>query len=694
MDQALAIYLPMDRRHALATGIPLPARTQGAVLFADIAGFTPLTETLTRELGPRRGAEELPRQLNLIYDALIREVDRYGGSVIDFAGDAITCWFDQDTGRRATACGLAMQEAMRAFATVELPSGSTAAMAMKVAAASGVVQRLLVGDPQVQLMDVLAGATLTRMAAAEQVAQKGEVVLDEVTADRLGALLDIPRWRSDEQGARFAVVAGLRESVAPHPWPPLASGSLHPEALRPWLLPTVYERLQAGQGEFLTELRPAVALFLRFGGIDYDADPEAGQKLDGFVRQVQALLIPYEGTLLQLTIAEKGSYLYAAFGAPIAHEDDARRAALTALQLRSLCEGLPFMTHVQMGLTRGTMRTGAYGGSTRRTYGSLGDEVNLAARLMQHARPGQIIASGRVQRATPSLFTWQPLEEIRVKGKREPIPIFALVGTDRSTTIHLQEPRYTLPLVGRKAELAMVEEKIAQVLAGHGQLVNITAEAGMGKSRLVAEVIRHATRAGLQGYGGECQSFGINTPYLVWQSIWRAFFALDENSSLKIQQKMVERQLARLNPALLPRLPLIGSVLNLPLPDTPFTRTLSAAQRKQFREALLVDVLKARAATSPLLLVLEDAHWLDPLSQDLLDNIARAIRQARVLLVLACRPPEALARPAPQALSLPYASEIPLASLTPQEAVQLMDGKLAEWQATHDKPLPGPVVEQ
>ncbi len=93
----LAAYLPADRLHALAGGTTLPSRARGTVLFADISGFTPLTEALVRTLGARRGAEELARQLNAVYDALIAEVDRYGGSVIGFDGDAITCWFD-DTG--------------------------------------------------------------------------------------------------------------------------------------------------------------------------------------------------------------------------------------------------------------------------------------------------------------------------------------------------------------------------------------------------------------------------------------------------------------------------------------------------------------------------------------------------------------------------------------------------------------------
>ncbi|RME46814.1 MAG: adenylate/guanylate cyclase domain-containing protein, partial [Caldilineae bacterium] len=177
MTESPAAYLPMDRRQALAHGATLPDRTRGAALFADISGFTPLTEALVRELGPRRGADELTRQLNHVYDALIAEVHRYRGSVITFSGDAITCWLDGDDGRRAAACALAMQRAMAQFEHVETPAGVTVSLAMKAAVTTGSVRRFLIGAPDIQRMDVLAGATLDRMAEAEHHAMRGEVVI-------------------------------------------------------------------------------------------------------------------------------------------------------------------------------------------------------------------------------------------------------------------------------------------------------------------------------------------------------------------------------------------------------------------------------------------------------------------------------------------------------------------------------------
>jgi len=300
----------------------LPHRPSGAVLFADVSGFTPLTAALLEELGLRRGPEELTRQLNLVYETLITEVHRYGGSVIGFSGDSITCWFDTDDGRRATACGLAIQEAMSQYASVQTPGGAQVSLGVKAAVAAGPVRRFLVGDPEVQNIDVLAGSPLDRVAAAEGQAGKGEVVVAPEVAARLGERLRVAEYRAEAgTGARFAVVAGRAESAPPAPWP-TPEPELSDEQTRAWLLPPVYERLKGGQGGFLAEIRPAVALFLGFSGIDYDGDDLAGEKLDGYIRWVQRVLTRYDGSLLQLTIGDKGSYLYAAFGAPVAHGDD------------------------------------------------------------------------------------------------------------------------------------------------------------------------------------------------------------------------------------------------------------------------------------------------------------------------------------------------------------------------------------
>jgi predicted ATPase/class 3 adenylate cyclase len=668
--ETLVAYLPQDRRLAMAAGRELPSRTRGAALCADLSGFTPLTEALARKLGKRRGAEELTLRLNRFYEALIAPVEAYGGSVVGFSGDAITCWFDMDDGRRAIAAAQAMQTAMKAFACLRLSSGESISLGVKVAVASGPVRRLQVGDPAIQTWDTLAGAIMDRLAALGHLAKTGEVLLDEATASGLHDMLEIDEWRASESGCRAAVLSGSNISVEPSaqvlPFP-----SLNEAQIRPWLLPAVFARLQAGQGEFLTELRPAVALFLCFSGLDYDHDEAVGDKLDAVIRQVQSILAAYDGALIQLTIGDKGSYLYAAFGAPTAHEDDAARAAAAALELSALPNKVESIRSVSIGLSKGVMRAGAYGSVTCRTYGMLGDQVNLAARLMERAAPGQVLASETVWQAAPD-FCWQALPALEVKGKRAAVTPAILLGRQEGKTLCAP----ALRMVGRGPELALIEEKLALARRGQGQIVSITGEAGMGKSRLLAEVLQRA--GGLARCEGECQSYGAQSAYLVWHAIWRAFFGLDSVSPAAEQIETLEKALSGIDPDFPLRLPLLGAALNLSIPDNGLTSAMDARARKTSRESLLLDCLRARTGREPLVLVLEDLHWIDPLSRDLLEVIGRAIQELPVLILLAYRPPlEAAAPFLPGLANLEYASEVRLTELTRAEIEQLVIARLA-----------------
>lgn len=676
MNLALQAYLPQDRRHALARSTPLPDRAEGAALFADLTGYTPLTEALARAFGPRRGAEELLHQLDRLYDAVIDPVEAHRGSVIGFAGDAITCWFDNTHGgnavTRATVCALLMQQAVAALPAFILPDGHTMRLALKVAVTAGPVRRFQAGDPALQYWDILAGATVARLAVAEQLACRNEIILDEAAIARLGTAVLVHGWRTaPEQGATFAVVEGLQEPVAPTPWPPLAP--LPDEALRPWMPPAVYERLRRGQGDFLPELRPAVALFVRFAGWHYDADDEAGIKLDRYIRWVQRTIHALDGTLLQVTIGDKGSYLYIAFGAPTAHEDDARRAAVAALALRSPPPEVAPPGAVQFGLTQGIMRTGASGSQSCRTYSVLGDQVNLAARLMQHAAPGQILATSSVMQATGHHFAWLSHPAITVKGKTQPVALWELQGAHQHSPATRHEPTPTSPMVGRVAEMALIEARLAQAAGGQGQVVAITAEAGIGKSRLVAEILRLARARGIRCAVGAAHSYATDAPYLIWQPLWRTLLDLPADALPEAEIDVLHRVLGAIDPALLPRLPLLGAVLDLPIPDSPLTRTFDPTLRQRSCEALLVACLRALARQQPLLLVLEDIHWADTLSHDLLAAIARAAATLPVLLVLAARPMgDGDREPTAPALSLPHTTELRLSEFTLEESEEMV----------------------
>lgn len=656
-------------------GEDLPDRMQGVALFADISGFTPLTEALVGALGLRRGADELTRQLNLVYEALIVQVHRYGGSVVSFSGDGITCWFQagrpagsEAAGLRATACAQAMQQAIKRFARVDIPSGQAISLAIKVGLASGPVRRFRVGDPHIQYLDVLAGVTLDRMAAAQGQAGQGEIVLGAELADQLGRQVELVGWRADTATRwRFAVAGRLTAAVAEAPWPtPPTPAEATPDTglgedqTRPWVLAPVYERLNVGQGRFLAELRTAVALFLRFGGLDYDGDDAAGEKLGAYLCWVQNVLARYEGYLIQLTTGDKGSYLYAVFGAPLAHEDDAVRAVAAALELRAPPPELGFIRSVQIGLSQGQMRAGAYGSPERLTYGVLGSEVNIAARLMSKARPGQILVSKRVADAAARSYRFEDLGSVELKGRQAAIPVFRALGDHQpgqvgATLAVAPHGVAQTAMIGRAAERAALGTRLRALQSDRvGGVVVVEGEAGIGKSRLVADFVDQARALGVTCLAGAGDAIATSTPYHAWRPIFRQLLDPDggaEGGKFLARWPAVP-ELGRLAP-------LLTAVLPLDMADNEITAQMTGQVRADNTHELLVRLLQAAAGETPTALILEDSHWLDSASWTLASLVSQRVQP--LLMVVTARPmagppsagyAELLQNPATRRLSL------------------------------------------
>ncbi|MGL4651016.1 MAG: adenylate/guanylate cyclase domain-containing protein, partial [Caldilineaceae bacterium] len=286
---ALSAYAPQDRRVAGARGEALPLQAEGAVLFVDIAGFTPLTERLATTLGLRRGADALTRLLNHVYTALIAEIEAVSGSVIGFSGDAVTCWFAApaqgglpDAAHRALVAASGVQRAMAGFTNAEAAPGVAASLSVKCALAAGGITRALVGDPEILQLDVIAGATVDRMAAAEALAEAGELIADENLVAALAGKCSVLEWRV-EGNQRFAQIEPVPASGdPPAPLPTLPNAAS-------WVPAPVAAAIRSGHERFLAELRPAVALFVRFAGIDWERGPDAAEHLNAWIRWAQGV---------------------------------------------------------------------------------------------------------------------------------------------------------------------------------------------------------------------------------------------------------------------------------------------------------------------------------------------------------------------------------------------------------------------
>jgi class 3 adenylate cyclase/tetratricopeptide (TPR) repeat protein/ABC-type dipeptide/oligopeptide/nickel transport system ATPase subunit len=659
---------------------PLLARVQrfeAVGLFADVSGFTPMCEALGKY--GRAGTEELTTLLNRYFTEMIGLIQSYGGIIATFGGDALTVLFPttrqtrQPVARRAIECALEMQKRMRNYQAIATIAGNFD-LGMKAGLALGPILSMTAGYPDRYMQFLSAGQVLDRCAEAEHHAERGQVLIHHALLPYTGAIA------REAVADDFSRVTALLRPARPQPLSPLPAWSTEIEkTLANYFHPALSQRLLAGQTRFVNEHRRVTILFVRFEDFDYDNDPEVAGKLQDYLSQVIEIVGQYGGFLRQLDMGDKGSKFIVLFGTPVAYEDDEERALRCALTLTAIPN-----RNCRVGINTGFVFCGLVGSPDRQEYTVMGDAVNLAARLMQAAKPGQVIVSGPVKHRVNSRFEWETLGSIQVKGKSQPVEIFGVEGINTTSGNQaLQVAKYNLPMVGRQKALEQLDNTLKAVKAGPGYLVGISGEAGLGKTRLAAEVIRLSNEQKFSGYIGECQSYGTNISYLPWQAVWQKIFGLNPALPVSQQITQLENSLTRLVPELVYRLPLLAPVVNLPLPDNDLTRNLDRQLRKTLLENLLVSCLaRFSSQQGPVLMVLEDLHWLDPLSADLLEAVAAGLASLPVLVLMLYRPPdvtslETFATLLNRLKKLPVFSEITLGDFDEAETRQLIELNLA-----------------
>ncbi|MFC1975409.1 adenylate/guanylate cyclase domain-containing protein, partial [Chloroflexota bacterium] len=654
--QTIAAYIPPNIVHTVvvdATPAPPTEATiehfPAAVLFADISGFTPLTEALAQK--GAEGPEELTRLLNRYFSWMIAFIETEGGEIVKFGGDALTAIFPAANGeldlatRRATQAAETMQSVMDEFKIMESSVGLVT-LIMKIGVGAGEILAARVGGFSNRWEYIIAGDPLRQTAEAEHQAQRGQIVL----SPEAQAIIDpnpVP----------------LR-SLPRVDWSSIQAPDVVETVLRCYLPAPVLVWLDQDLHGWLASLRPMSVLFVGVNGLDYE-QADAIERLHDLVCGVQKIIHHYQGSLPRLTVDDKGTVFLILFGAPPhAHEDDPERALRCALDLQALAK-----THnmpLSIGVTTGRVFAGPVGSNTRREYTVMGDTVNLAARLMMVAKPGQICCDYGTFRSTRSQMSFNLLPPVHVKGKRGAIQLYQPTGRrryigqiNRLNQAKTGETPVPLRILeGRQAELATLTASLAEVQAGHSRIVVLEGEAGIGKSKLIKTLVQSVLEDGLTPLMGQGRSIEQEMPYHAWQDIIDFYFKQETDDGTsetsKPADKQIKRQLqieTKVNqaaPELAQYLPLLNDVLDLDLPENPSTTSLNSASRHKHLGSLLLALLRAWAAEEPPVLFLEDAHWLDPSSWDLTLQVAQALTADRLplLLVIAMRPRTGEAMPA------------------------------------------------
>lgn len=660
-DQAVRVL----QDHPDEMPVAVTTRLHAVVLFTDISGFTAMSEALAR-VG-RYGAEELGRILNLYFDQMIRRAVAYGGTVAHLAGDAMTVLFVCDdppapsVTRRAVHAALDMQVAMAGFEAVETSAG-VFRLGMRAGVAAGPVLGTIVGDPAVRLEYVIAGPATDRAAAMEQLAATGQVVVDAALADDEVEGVDL------DAGARLAT--RVRRPPPARPADPSAEVTGATAArLAPFLHPAIAERLQAGRRDLVNEHRPVTVAFVSFPQRTDEADDVT--RMQAYVSAAVGVIDRYGGHLNQVDTGDKGNMLMLCFGTPVAHEDDEERAVRCCLELLGLPGG-----RFRAGVTTGLVFCGVIGSDHRRYYTVVGLTVNLAARLLQAAQPGQVLIDAPTFRRVQDSAVSERLEPVTVKGKRGPMSVWAVRAAREHRELRLLEPPVTGRLVGRDAELATIDAHARQARAGRGRVLTISGAAGIGKSRLVTETVAIAERLGFAVHGGACSFQGVAAAFGVWRPILRGLLGVDGDASVDDQREQLLDRMGALGPDWTERAPLLGPVLRISVPESGLTRPLDPQARADLLQSLAVSLVRRRSAQRPLLLVLEDCHWIDPSSMALLEAVARDITDVPVLIAVAARREVSTPSPVTSLEALQHHTGIELRDLTTEATEALAETRL------------------
>src|SRR5262247_3085270 len=372
-------------------------------------------------------------------------------------------------------------------------------------------------------------------------------------------------------------------------------------------------------------------------------DPEAAQQLlDPAIHLMMDAVHRFEGTVNQVL----GDGIMALFGAPIAHEDHALRACYAALAMQAAMRtyteavrrtrGLEL--RMRVGLHSGEVVVRTIGNDLHMDYSAVGESTVLAARMEQTAMPGTIRLSAATLRLVEGLVQIAALGPVPMKGLAEPVEVFELVSASPlRRRLQAAAVRGLTPFVGRQHELEAVHQALAQAQAGHGQVIALVGDAGVGKSRLVHEVLHSPRVQGWRVLESASVSYGKATPYFPVINLLKRYCQIDDGDAARTIRAKVTGQVLTLDETLHDALPGLLALLDVLPDDSPFHQ-LDPAQRRQRTLTALKRLLLRESQGQPLLLVFEDIHWIATETQALLDGLVESLPTARLLLLVNYRP--------------------------------------------------------
>jgi class 3 adenylate cyclase/DNA-binding winged helix-turn-helix (wHTH) protein/predicted ATPase len=425
--------------------------------------------------------------------------------------------------------------------------------------------------------------------------------------------------------------------IPPSPAPPLAPSSPAPALSAPRRMAPVAlvgERKQVTV--LFADLKDSLALIR-------DMDPEAAQQLvDPALHAMMDAVHRYEGTVNQVL----GDGIMALFGAPIAHEDHAVRACYAALAMQTALRAYAEDVHrthglalqSRIGLNSGEVVVRTIRNDLHMDYSAVGQTTHLAARMQQVAAPDTIVLTVATARLAEGFVQVQALEPVSIKGMPAPVALFELRGTSAvHSRFQAALTRGLTRFVGREPALAVLRQALEHARAGRGQVVAVVGEPGMGKTRLAYEGVQALRQQGWLVLESTATSYGTATPYGPAVELLTRYFHLKDSEAPPTIQRTVTGQVLALDETLQETVPALLALLDALPTESPFWQLEPTPRRRRIQEALKQLLVRASQA-QPVVLVVENLHWLDTESQAWLDTLVESLPAVPLLLLVNYRP--------------------------------------------------------
>ncbi|MDP2729535.1 MAG: adenylate/guanylate cyclase domain-containing protein [Dehalococcoidales bacterium] len=638
---------------------------EGSLLLADISGFTPMTEKLS-EAG-KEGAELLTNIINQYFRSMLDISRQYGGDNLKFGGDALLILFrGENHALRAVTAAAAMQRATGQFKIFRV-GGYRFRLKMTVGVHSGNFYFATAGLAGHTMQHFILGPETNRVGEIQSAATSGELIISQSTMDFVGASCD-----TETRGNNYLIHRVRTRSSSTVPDDKKIAGTFKPEELMPYLPPPIVQSLRtAGRvREIEGEHRKVTIIFINLLGINEilaEFGPESLLKeLQQYLTALLQLCNEHGGFLSSNDVYTSGLKLILVFGAPVAHEYDTANALRLASELNEELSKLG--THLQhkIGINTGFVFAGDVGPPYRRQYTVMGDAVNLAARLMSYSSNNKVLVSSQAVLEAGAGFICKELSPIRVKGKKELIAVYELEGEQGIAGKKGREAKGEL--LGREDEVKLFQKTCGEVGSGKGRVVVIDGEAGIGKSRLIQAFQDHTDALGWAAYTCACQSHTMSRPFTPWIAILNSFFSLISEDSPESRNQKVLTKVEHFDGEYLESASLLNWLLDLSIPESDIVRSLDEEGRRRRLFEVIAGLFRNSVKSMPALILIEDLHWADHSSLELVNYLGTNIDNSHILMCLSQRPGEEAK------IKLPSSStvNIALGELPPEIAKQFV----------------------